>query len=287
LLIPIVALASYWLMAALPLAPEDDAKQQLPPDLVASYRRDLGIGEPFGFLRPWQKLVQGKRLGTSAQGVTGEEMISKLGGSLAVGLVALFFTVAAALTFALFRLWTRGLGAEAYGDWIPALALGTPVFIPALLLAPYVAEAGHFLPELCAEVVISIWPAVFLGSLLVDTLQSELSRDYVRTALGKGLSHRAVIFHHVLPNAVPAFLDSIGPVATALLAGSFAAERVLGLPYFGQLYVLAVLQKQVPVVVVATTLFAAVLVGVRLSTELVRWVVDPRAREPSLESGSS
>jgi oligopeptide transport system permease protein len=62
---------------------------------------------------------------------------------------------------------------------------------------------------------------------------------------------------------------------------------VLGLPYFGQLYVLAVLQKQVPVVVVATTLFAAVLVGVQLSTELVRWVVDPRTREPSLESGSS
>jgi oligopeptide transport system permease protein len=88
----------------------------------------------------------------------------------------------------------------------------------------------------------------------------------------------------VLPNALPTFLDSIGPVATALLAGSFAAERVLGLPYFGQLYVLAVLQKQVPVVVVATTLFATVLVGVRLSIELLRYLVDPRARETSLES---
>src|SRR5260370_5234475 len=137
-------------MAALPLAPEDDAKQQLPPDLVASYRRDLGIGEPFGFLRPWQRLLQGKRLGTSAQGVTGKEMISKLGGSLAVGSVALVFTVVAALAFALFRLWLRGSAAEAYGDWFPALALGTPVFIPALFLAPYVAEVGCFLPDLFA-----------------------------------------------------------------------------------------------------------------------------------------
>ena len=41
-------------------------------------------------------------------------------------------------------------------------------------------------------------------------------------------------------------------------------ERVFGLPYFGQLYVLAVLQKQVAVVVVATTVFASVLVLVGL-----------------------
>jgi oligopeptide transport system permease protein len=71
-------------------------------------------------------------------------------------------------------------------------------------------------------------------------------------------------------------------VATALLAGSFAAERVLGLPYFGQLYVAAVLQKQVAVVVVATTVFAALLVVVTLAVELVRLLVDPRARETAL-----
>jgi oligopeptide transport system permease protein len=68
-------------------------------------------------------------------------------------------------------------------------------------------------------------------------------------------------------------------VATALLAGSFADERVFGLPYFGQLYVLAVLQKQVAVVVVATTVFASLLVAVGLVVELVRLLVDPRARE--------
>jgi len=83
----------------------------------------------------------------------------------------------------------------------------------------------------------------------------------------------------VLPNLWPALLDSLPPLATALLGGSFAAERVLGLPYFGQLYVSAVLQKQLAVVVVATTVFAALLVAVSLLVELVRVVVDPRARD--------
>ena len=279
LLVPLVALASYFLMAALPLTLEDDAKRQVSPELAASYRRDLGLGEPLGFLRPWEKLVRGERLGTSAQGVTGEELLQKLGGSVGVGAMALLLALAWALPFALLRVRVRKGPAAVLVEAVPALAFGTPVFIPALLLAPYVVERGHLLPELCAALVISVWPGVLLGTLLADTLQGELARDYVRTARGKGLGEGRVLVRHVMPNLAPALLDALGPLAVGLLAGSFAAERVLGLPYFGQLYVLAVLQKQVAVVVVTTTTFAAMVAAVGLGVELVRLWVDPRARE--------
>jgi oligopeptide transport system permease protein len=278
-LVPIVAIASYFLMAALPLTTEDDAKRQVAPEVLASYRRDLGLGQPLGFLRPWEKLFRGERLGTSAQGITGDELLWKLSGSVGVGLVALVLALGWALAFALLRArWRRGR-LSVLGDALPAVAFGTPVFIPALLLAPAVVERGHLLPELSAALVISVWPGIFLGTLVADALDTELARDYVRTALSKGLSRRAVLWGHVLPNVLPALLDAVGPVATALLAGSFAAERVFGLPYFGQLYVLAVLQKQVAVVVVSTTVFASLLVLVGLAVELVRLLVDPRARE--------
>ncbi|MBN1209898.1 MAG: ABC transporter permease subunit [Myxococcaceae bacterium] len=278
-LVPIVALASYFLMASLPLTTEDDNKRQVSPELAASYRRDLGIGEPLGFLRPWQKLFRGERLGTSAQGVTGDELLLKLSGSVGVGLVALALALSWAMAFALLKNRWRSGRLAVLGDAVPAVAFGTPVFIPALLLAPAVVERGNLLPELTAALVISVWPGVFLGTLLGDALETELARDYVRTAASKGLSPGVVLRRHVLPNVLPALLDAIGPVATALLAGSFAAERVFGLPYFGQLYVLAVLQKQVAVVVVATTVFASVLVVVGLGVEVVRLIVDPRARE--------
>ncbi|WZX21738.1 ABC transporter permease subunit [Myxococcus stipitatus] len=278
-LVPVVAVASYFLMAMLPLTTESDAKRQVSPELAASYKRDLGIGEPLGFLRPWEKLWRGERLGTSAQGITGDELARKLSGSVGVGLMALPLALAWALGFALVRTqWRKGRWA-ALGDIVPALAFGTPVFIPALLFAPAVVERGHMLPELTAALVTSLWPGIFLGTLVGDALETELSRDYVRTALGKGLSPGTVLRRHVLPNVLPALLDAVGPVATTLLAGSFAAERVLGLPYFGQLYVLAVLNKQVAVVVVATTTFASLLVVVSLGVEVLRHVVDPRSRE--------
>jgi oligopeptide transport system permease protein len=278
-LVPIVALASYFLMAALPLTTEDDSKRQVSSEVLASYRKDLGLGQPLGFLRPWEKLFAGERLGTSAQGVTGDELLLKLSGSVGVGLVALGLALVWALAFALLRARWRRSRLSVLSDALPAVAFGTPVFIPALLLAPAVVERGHLLPELCAAFVISVWPGIFLGTLVADALETELARDYVRTARSKGLPPRVVLWRHVLPNVLPALLDAIGPVATALLAGSFAAERVFGLPYFGQLYVLAVLQKQVAVVVVATTVFASLLVAVGLVVELVRLGVDPKARE--------
>lgn len=279
LIVPIVAIASYFLMAMLPLQLDDDSKRQLPPELVASYQRDLGVGEPFGFLRPWEKLLGGERLGTSAQGVRADELFQKLSGSVLVGAFALVLALIWALGYALLRVLLLDRKWPGASELFPAIAFGTPVFIPALLIAPSVVEAGHLLPELAASFVISIWPGIFLGTLLADALKEELRRDYVRTARGKGLSARVALRRHILPNVVPVLLDALGPVATALLAGSFAAERVFGLPYFGQLYVVSVLQKQVAVVVVATTVFAALLVVVTTGVELTRLWVDPRSRE--------
>jgi oligopeptide transport system permease protein len=278
-IIPLVAIASYFLMGRLPLNLGDEAKRQIPPALLASYRKDLGLGQPLGFLRPWEKLFAGERLGTTAQGVTGDELFEKLGGSLVLGAVGLALALLLAIVFALARSRLKQTRLWALGELIPAAALGTPVFITALLFAPAVVERGHFLPQLAAAFAMAVWPGIYLGTLVGGALESELGRDYVRTARAKGLSSGAVLVRHVLPNVAPAFLDSLGPIATALLAGSFAAEKVLGLPYFGELYVEAVLQKQIAVVVVATTVFASLLVLVTAALDLLRALIDPRARE--------
>ena len=276
-LIPVVALASYFLMALLPTQVEDDRKEQLPPELIASYRKDLGLGEPLGFLRPWTKLFRGERLGTSAQGVTVDELGQKLVGSLSVGALALALALLWAFAFSGARVRLGERKGQLLADGVLAAALGTPTFLLALLFAPAVVERGGVLPDVAAALVISVWPGVFLGSLLTDALRSELAKDYVRTARAKGVSARGVFLRHVLPNVMPALLDALAPVATAVLGGSFAAERVLGLPYFGQLYVMAVLQRQVAVVVVATTIFSALLAIVTALIEAIRQVIDPRA----------
>jgi ABC-type dipeptide/oligopeptide/nickel transport system permease component len=239
----------------------------------------LGIGEPLGFLRPWVKLFRGERLGTATQGLTGAEIFSKLMGSVGIGALALVFALIWTTLLSTLAI-ARGRGRWAASlDIVAAFALGTPVFIASLLLAPVAAERGHYVPELAGAFAMSIWPGAFLSLLVSDTVRIELRREYVKTAQGKGLSYWRTWLKHVLPNVIPTLLDSLVPVTTALLAGSFAAERVLGLPYFGQLYVLAVLHRQLGVVVVATTLFATILAAVAIVVESVRTLADPRARD--------
>ena len=127
--------------------------------------------------------------------------------------------------------------------------------------------------------VVGAWPGAFLGTILGDALRAERERPYHAMALAKGRSPIGALLVHALPNALPALLDALPPVATALLTGSFAAEKLFNVTYFGFLYVHAALERQGALVVVATTAFAALLVAVTLVARLARLAVDPKARD--------
>ena len=124
-------------------------------------------------------------------------------------------------------------------------------------------------------VLLHVVEAARPGNLSVNPLPDCRAGRYP----GRHMKHTAIVrIDHVED------LDALPPVATAVLAGSFAAERVFGLPYFGQLYVIAVLQKQIPIVVVATTIFAALLVMVTLFVDIARWWLE---HQPPARAGTS
>jgi oligopeptide transport system permease protein len=280
-LLPIVALASYFLMAALPPPVLEQARTVVEQRAaVARYREDLGLDSPLGALRPWQRFFRGQRLGTQGRGVDGATIARKLAGSVRLGLVALAFALPLAFVYAAFcAIAQRGAFARTTTQGIAALAYATPVFIPAMLIAPRVVATSHVLENLAAALVLALWPGIYLGALLADAFRLEMARDYVRTAIAKGLPRSRAIVVHVVPNVVPVLLDALRPVATVLLAGSFAVEKVFGLHHFGELYVRAVIDRQTSVVVVCTTLFTFVLVVVGTLVEIARVYVDPRSRD--------
>lgn len=282
LLVPIVALGSYYVMAVLPPPVLEQGKTA---DVVRAaeqrYRDDLGLSSPVGFLRPWQKLVRGERLGASDQGVTGATIFEKLAGSVVIGLGGLLLAILSALLYAFVLVRTKGSRLWAGWQLLQAVAFATPVFIPGMLVASRIVSEDAWVGAVAAAGLLAVGPALFLGSLLEEGVERELASMYVRCARAKGLSRSRATVRHALPNVVPDLLDAIRPAATALLAGSFAAEKVFGLHHFGELYVNAVIHKQTSVVVVSTTLFAAIVVLVALVTETVRLLVDPRARDAS------
>ena len=106
----------------------------------------------------------------------------------------------------------------------------------------------------------------------------EISKDYVRTARAKGLSEAAVMFRHVLRNALIPIVTSAGAYLPYVFLGSLVFESFFGLPGLGA-YVIEAIGKQ-DFAVVRTMVFVGSLLYIAtyaLIDSAYTWV-DPRVR---------
>ena len=106
----------------------------------------------------------------------------------------------------------------------------------------------------------------------------EIGRDYVRTARAKGLSELAVLFRHVLKNALIPILTGVVAVIPLLFMGSLLTESFFGVPGLGS-YTIDAIQAQDFAVVRSMVFIGSVLyiVGLIL-TDISYTLVDPRIR---------
>ena len=106
----------------------------------------------------------------------------------------------------------------------------------------------------------------------------EINRDYVRTARAKGLSERAVLYGHVLRNALIPILTGVVVVLPTLFLGSLISEAFFGIPGLGS-YTIEAIQSQDFAIVRAMVFLGSVLyiVGLIL-TDISYTLVDPRVR---------
>lgn len=282
-MVPLTAFVVYQLVAHLPIQRESEAKTAAIVSVEKQLAEDLGVGTALGFLRPWQKLAAGERLGTDALAYDARDFGVALWGSAKMGALALLLALVQGALYAVARLKARRSAAVVAA--LPALVYATPAFLLALLAA-MVTTTPRFDPDwygVLGAWVMSVGPSAFIGVVLHGALETELGKLYATCARARGVPERAVLLRHALPNALPALLDAVGPVATALLVGSFVVERLFNLTHFGFLYVYAAQNLELGVVVVATTLFACVLVAVSVLVEVARLAVDPKARRAALE----
>jgi peptide/nickel transport system permease protein len=106
----------------------------------------------------------------------------------------------------------------------------------------------------------------------------EIGKDYVRTARAKGLSETAVLFGHVLKNAMIPILTGVVVVIPLLFMGSLLTESFFGIPGLGS-YTIDAINAQDFAVVRAMVFIGSLLyiVGLIL-TDLSYTLVDPRIR---------
>jgi peptide/nickel transport system permease protein len=259
-------------------------------DQIASLREKMGLDRSL-IVQYLDFLVRALRLdfGTSlrldvpAMGEVAERL--PVTGRLAVTALVL----ALALSFPLgilaavrHRSWVDGVVSivSLLGQAMPSFWLGIMlilVFARSLRLFP---SAGS---DTWAHLVL---PALTLALPLVGVLTrlvrsgllDVLSEDYIRTGHAKGLTRRAVIVGHALPNMLIPVITIVGLQLGYLLGGAVIVETVFSWPGVGQLLVAAITNRDYPIVQATITVVTAVFIAVNLVVDLSYGYLDPRIR---------
>lgn len=103
-----------------------------------------------------------------------------------------------------------------------------------------------------------------------------LTLDYVRTARGKGLRERRIIYVHALRNALLPLVTMAGLQVSSLVGGAVLIETVFGLPGMGRTAFDAVFQRDTNLLLGVVFLSSLSVVVVNLIVDLLYLVLDPR-----------
>jgi len=103
-----------------------------------------------------------------------------------------------------------------------------------------------------------------------------LKLDYIRTARGKGLSERRVIYVHALRNAMLALVTMVGLQVSALVGGAVLIETVFGLNGMGRTAFDAVFQRDTNLLLGVVFVSSLGVVIVNFIIDLLYMVLDPR-----------
>jgi peptide/nickel transport system permease protein len=106
----------------------------------------------------------------------------------------------------------------------------------------------------------------------------EINKDYVRTARAKGLSERAVLFGHVLRNAMIPILTMVVATIPLLFIGSLVTEAFFGIPGLGSYTIDAIQRQDFAIVRAMVFLGSALYILGLLMTDISYTLVDPRVR---------
>ena len=127
-------------------------------------------------------------------------------------------------------------------------------------------------------IALGIRPIAIITQLTRSAMLDVLSQDYIRTAKAKGVSYYRVIFKHALRNALNPVLTAVSGWFAALLAGAFFVENVFDYDGLGQLTVNALLSYDIPLVLGAVLLTAALFVLINILVDILYAILDPRIK---------
>ena len=224
-----------------------------------------------------------------------ERIIGRLPVTVELGVMAIIIGLLIAVPVGIYSAIRQDTAADYLGRTAAIIGLATPNFWLALMVMIYPAiwwgwsppmEWVPFTDDPLGNLGVLIIPSLILGTAMsastmrmTRTMMLEVLRqDYIRTAWSKGLSERVVVVRHATKNALIPVVTLIGLSLPILVGGSVIIENIFNLPGLGRLMVVALNNRDYPVVSGINLFFAVAVIGINLMIDLMYPFIDPRVR---------
>lgn len=295
--IPTILLVLTLVFLALRIMPGDPALAALgdfaTPEAIALFREKLGLNQPlwqqyFAFIGNALTADFGRSMSNNAS--INELLAQALPHTIALGLAATVIGIIIGLPMGAMTAVHRNGKLDGLGRVFALIGFSLPDFYFGVLLLlvfslhldwfPMLGGGKGFLDQLhhlvLPSITLGVVMAAFVMRLTRSSLLEVLRRDYIRTARGKGVAERWVIFKHALRNALIPVTTGLGIYLLTTLSGTITVELVFSRPGLGTLLISGVSARDYTLVQAGLVVFAFFVVAVNLLTDLLCAAIDPR-----------
>ncbi len=229
----------------------------------------------------------------------------KLPVSISLGLWTFLLSYLISIPLGVMKAMYEGSRFDAFSTLVVLIGYAIPGFVLGLLLIVLFAGGTFFdvfpLRGLTSDNWAELsWPGriadyfwhlalpltcLVIGSFAIVTMLTkntfieEMRKQYVLVARAKGLSQKRVLFKHIFRNAlIPLITGFPAAFIGAFFAGSVLIETLFSLDGLGLLSYESVVRRDYPVVLGSLYLFTLIGLVVKLLSDLLYVVVDPRVQ---------
>ena len=269
---------------------------QATPEKVAALEAQLGLDKPllerFG---EWAiAFVQGDfGMSYSYQMPVGDMIREKIPVTLTLTLMAFVVMTAISVPLGIFCARHEGGLVDRVILMVNQVIMSIPPFFSGILITllfglvlhlftpggyvSYTADVGGFLGYLIFPAIsIALPKAAMAVKLLRTSVLSEMKLDYVRTAYSRGNRTKAVLYQHVLKNAMIPVVTFLGMALADMVAGSIIVEQVFNIPGMGRILLTSISNRDYPVAQAIIVFIAFLVIFTNFLADLIYQKMDPR-----------
>lgn len=261
-------------------------------EIIEQTREEMGLNDPF--LVQYGNWLLGVAQGDMGISYSGKKpVIDKLmegfAGTVLLALTTIILIIIISIPLGIFSATHRNRIPDFLVRIFSFIGVSMPSFwVGLILLYIFGLKLGLF-PIATASVIPSglVLPALTLAIYqsakytrqVRTVILDELHQDYVIGARARGLSEKAILWKHILPNAILPLITLLGMSIGWLLGGVAVIETVFAWPGMGRMAVYAITMRDYPLIEGFVLWISIVYTVINFLVDLSYTYLDPRLKK--------